>query len=86
MKGNNYEVDANCVEEVLIEWVLGVAQQQATLAHTAVSYKQHFEEVVAKGRERLGTRTRAKQQANLLFLVGAHHRLSDSEVKLIVIN
>jgi len=37
MKGDNYEVDANRVEEVLIEWVLGVAQQQATLAHTAVS-------------------------------------------------
>ena len=35
MKGDNYEVDANRVEEVLIEWVLGVAQQQATFAHTA---------------------------------------------------
>ena len=48
MKGDNYEVDSNRVEEVLIEWVLGVAQQQATFAHTAVADEQHFKEVVAK--------------------------------------
>jgi len=52
MKGDNYEVDANRVEEVLIEWVLGVSQQQATFAHTAVADEQHFKEVVAK--QRLG--------------------------------
>lgn len=42
-----FEVDANGVEKVFVERILGVAQQKATLAHTTVADDQHFEEVVA---------------------------------------
>ena len=44
------EVNSNCVEKVLIEGVLCVAEQQARLAHSAVADNQHFEQVVAEGR------------------------------------
>ena len=41
-----FEVDANGVEEVLVERVLMVPHEQARLAHAAVADQQHLEEVV----------------------------------------
>ena len=42
------EVHSDGVEEVLVERILGVSHQQATLSHATVSDQQHFEQEVAK--------------------------------------
>jgi hypothetical protein len=41
-----FEVDANCVEKVLVELVLCVSEQQAGLAHSTVTNQQHLKQVV----------------------------------------
>jgi len=46
LHGLELEIDADRIEKVLIEGVLGVAEQQARLAHSTVPDDQHLEQVV----------------------------------------
>ena len=46
LHGLELEIDADRIEKVFIEGVLGVAEQQARLAHSTVPDDQHLEQVV----------------------------------------